>query len=53
MVGSASKMEDLASKLDGKVVVSLDEVNWEEADKELQWAVLIKWLLANQYAKTS
>lgn len=35
-------MEQLTIKLDGKVVVSLDEVNWEEARYELQWAILVK-----------
>lgn len=29
------------TQLDGKVVVSLDEVKWEEAENELKWDILV------------
>lgn len=50
MKGNEKEWEDteqnvdtLASKLDDKMVVSLDEINWEEASKGLEWAVLLKF----------
>lgn len=37
-------LEGLSTKLDDKVVVvSLDEVNWEEAVKDLKWVLLVKF----------
>lgn len=36
------ELEMLSTKLDDKMVVSLDEVNWEEAGNNLKWAVLAK-----------
>lgn len=36
------ELEDLASRMNEKVVVSVDHINWEEAAKDLKWAILIK-----------
>lgn len=40
--GTESDLEKISSKLDDKMVVSIDEVNWERAGEELKWAMLIK-----------
>lgn len=36
-------INSLASKFENKVVVSLDSINWEEAGKNVEWAVLLKF----------
>lgn len=36
------ELDMLSSKMVGKMVVSLDEVNWEDVGKELKWAILVK-----------
>lgn len=35
-------VERIATKLNSKVVMSLDDVNWEEAGEALKWAILVK-----------
>lgn len=44
LIGKAmdNEVNILASKLEGKMVVSLDTFNWDEAGKSLAWAVLLK-----------
>lgn len=42
VMGTENEMESLSTKLDDKVVVSLDDINWKDAGSELQWAVLAK-----------
>lgn len=41
-IGTEDEFEGLTTKLYDKVVVSLDEVSWEDAGSELKWAVLAK-----------
>lgn len=36
------EVDILATRLEGRVVVSVDEVNWEEAGRDLRWAALLK-----------
>lgn len=36
-------IDDLATNLQGKMVVSLDTVDWEEAGKNLKFAILIRF----------
>lgn len=38
----AEEVIDLASNLDGKLVISIDTINWNEAGKKLKWTVLLK-----------
>lgn len=37
-----NEVEDLNSKTAKKVVVSLDHIDWKEAEIDLKWAVLLK-----------
>lgn len=37
-----NEVEELASSLEGKMVVSIDNINWVEAGKSLEWLVLLR-----------
>lgn len=37
-----NEVNKLATEMDGRLVVSEDKINWEEAGKNLEWAILFK-----------
>lgn len=48
---SEKAMEEIRTQLEGKMVVSLVEVNWEKAENELKWAILVKLASAKPIRK--
>lgn len=45
-------VETITSKLETKIVVDLDHVDWEDAGKDLQWAVLLKLASGKPFPKS-
>lgn len=44
-------MENITSRFESKIVVDLDQINWEEAGKELEWSVLLKLASGKPFPK--
>lgn len=47
------ELDALSSKMDDKVVVSLDHINWEDAANDIKWAVLLKLATGRPLQKKS
>lgn len=53
MEANSRKVDDLAKRLKGRMIITLKQTSWEEAGQRLEYAVLVKRAYGKPFKKKS